>query len=108
MKKLLLGFVILLVANTAIADTLTEVKTISSVFSEGTSTAGFYTVEGLSQCKWGIMYIDMHDVNGNEKQAATTQFSMVLVAKTAKLKITRMDYTIASNGTCRLLGLHLS
>ncbi len=83
------------------ADQTLETKSIGQVFSEGSSTAGFYTVEGLPQCKYQIMYIDLSD------EAGKAQFSMVLSAKAAGQKVVRMDYNLGPDNRCDLTGLHV-
>ncbi len=108
MKNIIVISAALFAASLSHADKLQEVRTITTVFSESASTAGFYTQEGLPQCKWGIMFIDMRDSSGNEKQSGTAQFSLALTAKTAKFNVTRMDYVVAEDGTCRLTGMHIN
>ncbi|MDX1303029.1 hypothetical protein [Photobacterium sp.] len=98
--KVMLPIVFLFSAPLA-AEQITTPKTVKRVFSEGTTSAGFYTNEGISQCKWGIMYMDLSTESGK------AQFSQVLTAKTAGFKVIRIDYTIRSSGTCLASGIHI-
>ncbi|MBD1557666.1 hypothetical protein HC752_12055 [Vibrio sp. S9_S30] len=75
-------------------------KTVLRTFSEGSAKAGFYTTEGLQECKWGIMYIDL------STEAGKAIFSQVLTAKTAGFKIVRIDYS-KSGELCTARGLHI-
>lgn len=97
-KKLVL--LLLLFSPYCMAERLTGPIKISRVFSEGTSTGGFYSEEGFPQCKWGVMYIDL----GNETGKA--QFSILLAAKVSNSSITRIDYDIDGSGICKIKGLH--
>ncbi|TQV86559.1 hypothetical protein [Aliikangiella coralliicola] len=105
MKKLIC-FMLLMFPSLVFADQLLEAKTVKRIFSESQSTAGFYTVEGLPQCKFQIMYIRLSNSDGTPKESGRAQLSMVMAAKSAKWKIVRMDYTVDSGGSCRLTGLH--
>ncbi|CCN48808.1 conserved hypothetical protein [Vibrio nigripulchritudo MADA3029] len=84
----------------SVASQILEPKTIVRTFSEGSSKAGFYTSEGLLQCKWGIMYIDL------STEAGKAMFSQVLTAKSAGFKVVRIDYT-KSGELCTATGLHI-
>ena len=75
-------------------------KTVLRTFSEGSAKAGFYTKEGLQECKWGIMYIDL------STEAGKAMFSQVLTAKTAGFKIVRIDYS-KTGALCKANGLHI-
>ena len=98
--KYILGLTFLLLASAASADQILGNKTINRIFSEGGATAGFYTQEGLPECKWGIMYIDL------SKESGKAMFSIALSAKVTGDKINRIDYTVSSSGTCLANGLH--
>lgn len=76
-------------------------KTIMQIFAEGNNTAGFYTKEGLQQCKYQIMYLTLQTETGK------AHFAMLLAAKAAGQKVVRMDYSIAESGQCNLNGLHI-
>jgi hypothetical protein len=100
MKKYL--FLILFsISSASMADQLVNTYHIKRIFAEGASTAGFYTTEGLPECKWGIMYISL----GNEVGKA--QLSIALTAKTANQTIKRLDFTVDAAGVCRLTGMHM-
>ncbi|QUJ67370.1 hypothetical protein KDD30_15230 [Photobacterium sp. GJ3] len=75
--------------------------TITTVFSEGTTTAGFYTAEGIKDCQWGIMYLELSTESGK------AMFSQVLAAKSAGFKVIRIDYKKNENATCTATGLHI-
>ena len=99
MKEILFGLILILSSAVAAADEFLETRTVLRILSENQTTAGFYTKEGLTQCKWGIMFIDL------SSEAGRAQFSMILTAKVAGQKIIRMNYIISSE-KCRLTGLH--
>ena len=101
MKSIVI-FLLLFSSVIASAATLNETRTVKRIFSEGTKTGGFYTVEGLPQCLYQIMYINL------ETDAGKAQFSMLLSAKAANQKIVRIDYSVHStNGQCNLSGIHV-
>ncbi|MDO6708530.1 hypothetical protein [Photobacterium sp. 1_MG-2023] len=75
--------------------------TITQVFSEGTTTAGFYTAEGIKDCQWEIMYLDLSTESGK------AMFSQVLAAKSAGFKVVRIYYNKKESGTCTATGLHI-
>jgi len=99
--KYVLSIFLSVCVSASYADTLTDVKTVKRVFSEGASTAGFFSAEGIPQCLYGIMYIDL------SKDSGKAQFSMLLSAKAANQKVVRMDYTLGVNGQCNMTGLHV-
>ncbi|GLX85931.1 hypothetical protein tloyanaT_21830 [Thalassotalea loyana] len=101
MKKLIFWVSLLFFCSYAESKSLNEVRTVSRIFSEAGNTAGFYTVEGLADCKWQIMRIDL------ATEAGRAMFSQVLTAKSAGFKIVRIDYSISADGTCKALGLHI-
>jgi len=94
-------FILSVFSSNIFAETLSEVRTVHRVFSEGENSAGFYSVEGFSQCKYGIMYLSLATESGK------AQFSMLLMAKAASKKVVRIDYTIDSNQYCKVGGLHI-
>lgn len=100
MKKILFVALLSLLSTGSLAESLLENRTPTTIFSENQNAAGFYTSEGLSQCMWGIMFIDLSN------EAGRAQLSLLLVAKTSGLKIVRMDYYI-SDSKCYLSGMHI-
>lgn len=99
LKRLI--FILLVMASCQIqAEQLLESRTVSKIFAENGNHAGFYTSEGLTQCLWGIMFIDL------STEAGKAQLSMVLAAKLSNQKIVRMDYTVITQ-KCWLSGLHI-
>jgi hypothetical protein len=95
-------FLLLFISVVASGTTLNETRTVKRLFSEGTKTGGFYTVEGLPQCLYQIMYINL------ETDAGKAQFSLLLSAKAASQKIVRIDYSVhPTNGHCDLSGIHV-
>lgn len=75
--------------------------TITQVFSEGTTRAGFYTAEALTGCKWNLMYLDLSTETGK------AMFSQVLAAKSAGFKVVRIYYKKSDSETCMATGLHI-
>lgn len=100
-KKLVLSLVLFSSATFSQADQLLKTFTVKQVFSEGTSTAGFYPNESLPECKWGLMYVDL------SKDSGKAAFSMLLAAKAAGQEIVRIDYTVSATETCLISGLHI-
>ena len=74
---------------------------VKSLFAESANTAGFFVVEGLPQCLYGLMYIDLSSAAGKG------QFALLTSAKMGGWKITRIDYTQSANGACWLGGVHV-
>ena len=99
MKNIILA-ILFLASSGSHADQLLETFHVSRTFAEGDSTGGFYTQEDLSECKWGLMYIDL------SKESGKANFALVLTAKTANQPIVRIDYTVSSSGTCSATGIH--
>jgi hypothetical protein len=89
------------VALSAQADFLTRSFHVKRVFAQGTALAGFYTVESLPECQWGIFYIDLSN------DAGRALFSMALTAKASNWEIKRVDYTVdATSATCLASNIH--
>ena len=101
LKDLLFIFILSLVSCIAHSAQISSAKTVNRIFTEGSTGAGFYTAEGLPECKWGIMYIDL------SKDAGKAMLANVLTAKTAAFKVVRIDYTVSGSGTCLASGLHI-
>ena len=91
----------MLVANAAMAETISGSFTVKTVFSENDSTAGFTVAQGLPGCLYQIMYIDL-STNGSRARLA-----LLMSAKSAGWKVSRIDYTIYSNGSCWARGVHV-
>lgn len=100
MNKLLIALTIFF-STTLFAEQLSEVRTPNIIFAEGGNVAGFNTKEGLSQCLYQVMYIDLSN------EAGKAQLSMVLSAKAAGQKIVRITYYIDTKGMCRVKGLQI-
>jgi len=96
-----LAVVLVFVSTVCTADQLLNTYHISRIFAEGSSQAGFYTSEGLPQCLYEIMYIDLSNEGGK------AQFSMALTAKTSNQTIKRLDYIVNTGGACHLTGMHM-
>jgi hypothetical protein len=96
-----LVFATLLTASVASAVQNLQVHTIKTIFAEGYGQAGFYTVGGLTQCLYQVMYIDLNSESGK------AQLSLAISAKAANQKIVRMDYVVAPEGQCKLQGMHI-
>lgn len=92
---------LLFITSGAFANQISTNKTVTRIFSEGENRAGFYTAEGLSECKWGIMYINLSNYAGR------AMMSQLLTAKSAGFKVVRIDYAVSSSGTCSASGLHI-
>jgi len=77
-------------------------RMVNKIFAEGAATAGFYTTETLTECLYGIMYIDLSN------EAGKSQLALAITAKATGSKIVRMNYTRDSGTTkCSLTGLHI-
>lgn len=76
------------------------------VFTEGQSTAGFFTVENISaDCLWGLMYVDLSTPSGRGRLA------LLMQAKAQGLKLQRVDFVKNASGytsgTCLATGVHV-
>lgn len=76
------------------------------IFSEGQSTAGFFTVESISaDCLWGLMYLDLSTPSGRG------QLALLMQAKSQGLKLQRVDFSKDAPGypagTCLATGIHV-
>lgn len=91
----------LFITSGVFANQISTNKTVTRIFSEGENRAGFYTAEGLAECKWGIMYINLSHYAGR------AMMSQLLTAKSAGFKVVRIDYAVSSSGTCSASGLHI-
>ncbi|WP_196158627.1 hypothetical protein [Reinekea sp. G2M2-21] len=100
MKKLTITILLVCTSALVLAENLGRTIHVNRVFSEGASTAGFYPVESLPECKWGLMYIDLSTEGGK------AIFSLVLTAKTAGHAVIRVDYTKDSSDKCLVTGFH--
>ncbi|MBL4589099.1 MAG: hypothetical protein JKY11_03345 [Alphaproteobacteria bacterium] len=101
--KYLLTIIFALVSSDAFAAKFEETRHVKRVFTESNNIAGFYTVEGLPQCVYGIMYIDLSTDTGR------ALFSIVLTAKSLNWEIRRMDYYLTNEtyGTrCNITTIH--
>jgi len=98
-KKLVIS-IVALASVLVTAETLDRFIHVNRMFSEGISTAGFYPVENLPECKWGLMYIDLATESGR------AIFSLALTAKIASHSVVRVDYTVDTSGKCRVTGFH--
>ncbi|MDO6580644.1 hypothetical protein Q4491_04730 [Photobacterium sp. 2_MG-2023] len=106
MKKLILSFIVMIALPFSVFaeqgdPEFNQPFTITQVFSEGTTTAGFYTAEALTGCKWNIMYLDLSTESGK------AMFSQVLAAKSAGFKVVRVYYKKNDSETCMATGLHI-
>ena len=101
LNKITIALVLSSISFVSLANQITTPKIVKRIFSEGSTTAGFYTVEGISECKWGIMYLNLSTESGKG------MFSQVLAAKSAGFKVVRIDYTVSTSGTCQASGLHI-
>jgi hypothetical protein len=88
--KLLLSWSVLLVglgfAGTTCAESMTGRYHVQGLFSEP-GAAGVYLKEGLPQCLYNLMYIDITPAAGKAVLA------LLMSAKTAGMTVTRLDYT---------------
>ena len=100
-KKTILLVAILLSSALSVADQVQRTFTVKQIFSEGEHGAGFYPNEALPECKWALMYIDL------SKESGKAIFSMLLAAKASGQKIVRIDYSVATDDTCKVTGLHI-
>ena len=100
-KKLVIITVVMLMSSFAFSAQISTPKTVKRIFSEGSTSAGFYATEGITECKWGIMFLNL------STEAGKAMFSQVLTAKSANFKVVRIDYTVSSSGTCLASGLHI-
>ena len=100
MKKIL-AIMLSIYSAVTFADSLNEPRTVKRIFSEGIASAGFVSNEGMTQCLYGIMYLDL------SKESGKAQFSMLLTAKASGQKVVRIDYSTDAIGKCNLSGLHI-
>ena len=101
LKKIIITSVLISISSVSLAAQISTSKTVKRIFTERSTAAGFYAVEGISECKWGIMYLDL------STEAGKGMLSQVLTAKSAGFKVVRIDYTVSSSGTCLASGLHI-
>lgn len=106
MKKLILSFMVIIglpfsVFAEQVDPEFNQAFTITQTFSEATTTAGFYTAEVLTGCKWNLMYLDLSTESGK------AMFSQVLAAKSAGFKVVRIYYKKDDNEKCTATGLHI-
>jgi hypothetical protein len=104
-RKLFLSWSVLLVglgfAGTVSADQMNGRYQVQGLFSE-TGAAGVYLKEGLPQCLFNLMYINLGSPEGNAMLALLT------TAKVSRMTVTRLDYTRDANTTrCILTGVHV-
>ena len=101
MKKCLLIslFSIFMFTSTVLAEQALNLH-VGQIFAESASTAGFYPAEGLKDCKWDIIYIDL------SKEAGQAQFKLLISSKKEKWTLMRVDYKKQEDGTCVLTSLH--
>lgn len=92
---------LILISSMSFAEQITTPKTVKRIFTEGATGAGFFAVEGISECKWGIMYLDL------SKESGKGMLSQLLTAKSAGFKVVRIDYAVSSSNTCLASGLHI-
>ena len=100
-KKIIVTSVLIALSSTTLAAQITTPKVVKRIFTEGTVSAGFYAIEGIPECKWGIMYLNL------STDAGRGMLSQVLIAKSAGFKVVRIDYSVRSNDTCLATGLHV-
>ena len=58
---------------------------VKSLFAESANTAGFFVVEGLPQCLYGLMYIDLSSAAGKGQFALETIDVSELMRETSGL-----------------------
>jgi len=100
-KKIILFVVVMLYSFGVYSESLGRTIHINRVFSEGTSKAGFYARNNISECKWGIMYIDLSN------EAGKAIFSLALMAKTTDTPVVRVDYQVNESGLCKVNAIHV-
>ena len=88
-------------SSVVLAAQISTPKTVKTIFTEGSTAAGFYAVEGIPECKWGIMYMNLSTPTGKG------MLSQILTAKSAGFKVVRIDYSVSASGTCLASGLHI-
>jgi len=101
LTRMIVTALIMPVSTAVLAATIGTPKTVKRVFSEGSTGAGFYTVEGLPECKYSIMYLNLSTESGK------AMFSQLLTAKSAGFKVVRIDYSVLASGQCVAGGLHI-
>ena len=100
-KKLIITSVLMSISSVVLAAQITTPKTVKRIFTEGSTSAGFYAVEGMTECRWGIMYLNL------STEAGKGMLSQVLTAKSDGFKVVRIDYSTSASGTCLASGLHI-
>jgi hypothetical protein len=100
-KKSLFILVLITLSHSSLADKLSGPYTVSRIFAEGASRAGFYPAEGLAECTYGLFYIDLTTESGK------AILSLVLTAKSTGQKVVRVDYDTSESETCTVSGLHI-
>lgn len=102
--KLFLFWSVLLIGlsftGTACADSMNGRYQVQALFSEP-GTAGMYLKEGLPQCLFGVMYINLGSPEGKAILA------LLMSAKISGMVVTRLDYTLDANTKCNLNGAHV-
>lgn len=95
---LLIGLVY---AGAASADSMSGRYQVQGLFSEQ-GAAGVYLKEGLPQCLYNLMYIDLGPPEGKAVLA------LLISAKVSGMTVTRLDYTRDAGTTkCHLTGVHV-
>lgn len=88
-------------AETASADQMNGRYQVNGLFSE-IGAAGVYLKEGLPQCLFDLMYINLRSPEGKAILA------LLMLAKMSGMTVTRLDYTRdASTTRCVLTGVHV-
>ena len=100
MRNVLFVFVFFFMSSVCYADKIYD-QTVKSVFSYQNNDAGFTTHEELTDCKYKIMYFKVSTSGGK------AQMAKLLTAKVSNWKISRIDFTINSNGACWASGIHV-
>ena len=101
LKKIIITSVLISLSSVALAAQISTPKTVKRIFTEGSTRGGFYAVEGISECQWGIMFVDLSTAAGKG------MLSQLLTAKSAGFKVVRIDYSVSGSGTCLASGLHI-
>ena len=101
MKHFLLITLIISGFASATTSTLDRALSVHKVFAEGNYNGGFYPTEPLPECKWNLMYVDLSTEGGRG------MFSLLISAKAADQKLSRIDYEVRDSGTCLIKGLHI-
>ena len=102
MRRAIIFFFVIIFISTPVYSAQVLNLHVKQIFSESDSRGGFYLKEGLKDCMWDLLYIDL------SKEAGRAQFSLLKEAKIHNWTLVRIDYEKNSNGTCNLTGLHVS